>query len=302
MPFPGRRDDFDTEEAYHRWRTQELAHISQLMLAMIQLKPNLARPMPSESSAQDPSLQRPLSGLVLGSSEFGGNLTRPANHIDFVTSDDDIEAGHNFSFVPPNPKKAYKRLVELCLERDLEAMVHLPEDQEVSLTIISHQHLELLNETALRWRISHFYRITCFLDVVRYKYERDEVPIECIPEGLLMVDKAMHDVPLEFWPRFDVSTPGVLRFDPLIIRFIQDGLCLDRVWGPVQYFSRRPIRSTGRCYKVEAGKDNPVCSGVGNSANVGFGRALQGGHRRSPQRPSGSRSCASCASIHGQEL
>ncbi|KAG9046239.1 hypothetical protein FS837_004800 [Tulasnella sp. UAMH 9824] len=205
MPFPGRRDDFDTEEAYHRWRTQELAHISQLMLAMIQLKPDLAKSTPSESAAQDPSPQRPPSGSVLGSPELGRNLTGPTNHIDFVTSDEDIEAGDNFSFVPPNPKKAYKRLVELCLERDLEAMVHLPEDQEVSLTIISHQHLELLNETALRWRISHFYRLTCFLDVIRYKYERDEVPIECIPEGLLMVDKAMHDVPLEFWSRFDAD-------------------------------------------------------------------------------------------------
>lgn len=207
MPFPGRRDDFETEEAYHRWRTQELAHISQLMLAMIQLKPDLAKSMPSESSAQDPSPQRPPSGSVLGGAELSRNLTGPTNHIDFVTGDENIEAGDTFSFVPPNPKKAYKRLVELCLDRDLEAMVHLPENQEVSLTIISHQHLELLNETALRWRISHFYRLTCFLDVIRYKYERDEVPIECIPEGLLMVDKAMHDVPLEFWSRFDVSAP-----------------------------------------------------------------------------------------------
>ncbi|KIO19006.1 hypothetical protein M407DRAFT_224240 [Tulasnella calospora MUT 4182] len=206
MPFPGRREDFDTEDAFHRWRTQELAHLSQLMLAMIRLKPDLAKAMPSESSPRYPQPQRPLSASLLSAgSEPGSNIGSMIGDGDPITSDEEIEVGQTFTYIPPNPKKAYKRLVELCLERDLEAMVHLPEDQEVSLTILSHQHLDLLNECALRWRISHSYRVTCFLDVVRYKYERDEVPIECIPEGLQMVEKAMHDIPVEFWSRFDMD-------------------------------------------------------------------------------------------------
>lgn len=206
MPFPGRREDFDAEEAFHRWRTQELAHLSQLMLAMIRLKPDLAKSMPSESSSRYPQPQRPLSvSLMPGGSDSGPSFGGMISEGEAIPSDDEIEVGHNFTYIPPNPRKAYKRLVELCLERDLEAMVHLPEDQEVSLTILSHQHLDLLNECALRWRISHSYRVTCFLDVIRYKYERDEVPIECIPEGLQMVDKATHDVPAEFWPRFDMD-------------------------------------------------------------------------------------------------
>ncbi|KAG8934303.1 hypothetical protein FRC01_003816 [Tulasnella sp. 417] len=206
MPFPGRREDFDTEDAFHRWRTQELAHLSQLMLAMIRLKPDLAKTMPSESATRYPQPQRPLSvSLMPAGSEPSPNIGSIISDGDGITSDDEIEVGQKFTYIPPNPKKAYKRLVELCLERDLEAMVHLPEDQEVSLTILSHQHLDLLNECALRWRISHSYRVTCFLDVIRYKYERDEVPIECIPEGLQMVEKAMHDVPAESWSRFDMD-------------------------------------------------------------------------------------------------
>lgn len=234
MPFPGRREDFDTEDAFHRWRTQELAHLSQLMLAMIRHKPDLAKAMPSESSPRYPQPQRPLSvSLVPVGSELGPNVGGIISDGDTVTSDDEIEVGQTFTYIPPNPKKAYKRLVELCLERDLEAMVHLPEDQEVSLTILSHQHLDLLNEAALRWRISHSYRVTCFLDVIRYKYERDEVPIECIPEGLQMVEKAMHDLPVEFWSRFDVSDSCTFCFGSLILQAIQDGLRLNRIWGVV---------------------------------------------------------------------
>ncbi|KAG8902226.1 hypothetical protein FRC00_000142 [Tulasnella sp. 408] len=206
MPFPGRREDFDTEEAFHRWRTQETAHLSQLMLAMIRLKPDLAKAIPSESSSRYSQPQRPPSAsLAPGGADSGPSFGGVVSEGEAFASDDEIEVGHNFTYIPPNPKKAYKRLVELCLERDLEAMIHLPEDQEVSLTILSHQHLDLLNESALRWRMSHPYRVTCFLDVIRYKYERDEVPIECIPEGLQMVDKAMHDVPAEFWSQFDMD-------------------------------------------------------------------------------------------------
>ncbi|KAG8852602.1 hypothetical protein FRB96_008601 [Tulasnella sp. 330] len=202
MPFPGRRDDFESMEAYTLWRTQELAHLSQLILFMLQYNPNLAKSAPSDGT-QQPMLQRPNSirvdpdpdlssqnGLILGNAAI---------------DDDDIEAGNNFTYIPPNPKKFYKRLLELCVQDDLEAMINLPEDQEVSLGILSSKHLSLINECALRWRVTHSYRVTCFLDVVRYKYERDEVPIECLPEGLHLVEKAMQDLDIHKWPRVDVD-------------------------------------------------------------------------------------------------
>jgi hypothetical protein len=32
--------------------------------------------------------------------------------------DEDVQAGHNFTYIPPNPKKYYKRLLELCFDSD----------------------------------------------------------------------------------------------------------------------------------------------------------------------------------------
>ena len=40
-----------------------------------------------------------------------------------VDGDDDIPVGHHFTFIPPNPRKYYKRLLEHCLLADLEAML-----------------------------------------------------------------------------------------------------------------------------------------------------------------------------------
>ena len=222
MGFPGRRDDFDSDEAYQHWRTQELAHLSQLMVIMVQFNPDLAKSMPASAfpSAYSPggrpesmyssrdSLERVTSNNRLSLAVPGGNMDSVAEEIQ---SDEDVEIGHNFTYIPPNPKKYYKRLIEVAVQYDLEEMVNLPEDQEVSLGILSAKNADVINECALRWRTLHSYRVTCFLDVIKYKFERDEVPVECIPEGLQMVQKAMQEVPLDKWPRADVSSCQLLN-------------------------------------------------------------------------------------------
>ncbi|KAF8335868.1 uncharacterized protein EI90DRAFT_2912352 [Cantharellus anzutake] len=219
VPFPGRREDFETEEAWQHWRTQELAHLSQLMVMMVKLNPELAGSNPSDSGAM--RLPRPTS--IHGNPEYDDesisrasssasrrslaipNSWNPDAIAHIEQDDNETQTGHNFTYIPPNPKKFYKRLTELCMEYDLRAMAHLPEDQEVSLGILSQAHLELVNECALRWRINPSYRVACFFDIIKYKYEREEVPLECIPEGLQMVSKTLHDLPISKWPIDDVE-------------------------------------------------------------------------------------------------
>ena len=78
------------------------------------------------------------------------------------------------------------------------------DNDEVSLGILSAPHLDLINECALRWRIGHPHRAACFLDLVRQFYERNDVPMECIPEALQAVAKVIHDTELELWFTQDV--------------------------------------------------------------------------------------------------
>jgi hypothetical protein len=86
------------------------------------------------------------------------------------------------------------------------------DSDEVSLGILSAPHLDLLNECALRWRIGHPYRAVCFLDLVKQFYERQDIPLECIPEALSHISKVMTDMDLEHWPAQDVR---VFRFSLL---------------------------------------------------------------------------------------
>ncbi|KAK7024966.1 hypothetical protein R3P38DRAFT_3316586 [Favolaschia claudopus] len=48
-PFPGRREDFDTDEAWQNWRTLETTHLQQLMVVMMQANPGLAKSSPADN-------------------------------------------------------------------------------------------------------------------------------------------------------------------------------------------------------------------------------------------------------------
>ncbi|GJJ09370.1 hypothetical protein Clacol_003592 [Clathrus columnatus] len=221
VAFPGRREDFESESAYHTWKTTETTQLSQLMVFMIQFNPELAKSNPGDSisiSSMSTPTTRPDSLYSLpggsGLSSRPGSISNrhslgSVNVLDSmaetVREDDEIPVGHNFTFIPSNPKKFYKRLVERCVEADLEAMASLPEDQEVSLGILSARNLEVLNECALRWRIPQSYRVTCFLDIVRYMYEREEVPVECIPEAMQLIQRTLQETDISRWSKGDVE-------------------------------------------------------------------------------------------------
>ncbi len=220
--FPGSREDFVSDEAWHHWRMTELSHLSQLMVVLVQFNPELAKSTPSEALPSVPtarpgsiysfsdrtspvpasrhgSVSSRHSVALVGGGGTSGTVVGPGYHestLDLVSEqledDDEVEVGYNFTFIPPNPRRYYKRLLEICIQADLEAMATLPEDQEVSLGILSlrhidlnnecalrrrlgilsPRHIDLINECALRWRIGHTYRVACFMDVIRYKYER----------------------------------------------------------------------------------------------------------------------------------
>lgn len=241
-PFPGRREDFQSEIAFQHWQTLEKSHLSQLMVVMVQFNPELAKSTPGDlASLQQASNARPtsvysVSGNIRDSVYQPGGRNPSVNSqnprlsvfspgdlegvVEDLDADEDLPLGHHYIFIPSNPKKFYKRLLELCLIADLEAMLspNVGDEDEVSLGILTQAHIELINECALRWRIGQPYRVSCFLELIRQFYERTEVPIECIPEALANVKKVRQEIDLEKWPIQDVGTSNS-RSQPTSSRF-----------------------------------------------------------------------------------
>jgi hypothetical protein len=182
------------------------------MVAMMKFNPELAKSDMYSSSpppnARPPSIysssgasrqsSHPSTYGTNGQSDYFGDYE--------LGGDDEVPVGHHFTFIPPNPKKFYRRLLESCLVADLEIMLspEIDDNDEVSLGILSPPHIDLLNECALRWRIGQQYRVTCFLDLVRQFYERNDVPLECVPEAMQTVSKAISDLDINQWTVHDV--------------------------------------------------------------------------------------------------
>jgi hypothetical protein len=191
---------------------------------MLQTNPELAR-----SSGSGPDYHLHSSGSTrptsIYSSETLARHPSTASRISFYNGDDHNEFANgeedmdDFTFIPPSPKKYYRRLVEYCLVADLETMLspEVDDNDEVSLGILSAPHIELINECALRWRIGHPYRAACFLDLVKQFYERNDVPMECIPEALQSVTKVISDTDLDLWPTQDVRKSLFRNLTELIL-------------------------------------------------------------------------------------
>jgi hypothetical protein len=242
--FPLRRDDFATEEAWNYWRTLETTHLQQLVVAMVSFNPELAKSTPSDML---PNYYHGASGQA----RPGSLYERPSRNASISSrnslfqneDDDDIQVGDNFTYIPPNPKKFYKRLLEVCMIADLEVMLgpEVDDNEEVSLGILSANHIEITNECALRWRIGHPYRAACFLELVKQFYENKDIPMECVPEALSGISKVMNDVDLEKWPVQDVSIAilAVLPSNlvPFLVRISQPNMRRPLQYIPLVYLS-----------------------------------------------------------------
>ncbi|MCO5558041.1 hypothetical protein L7F22_011616 [Adiantum nelumboides] len=140
-------------------------------------------------------------------------------------ADEEAATFGGFTFIPPDPRAYYRRALELCIDYDLEQIRYQPEDEEVSLSILSRSHVELMAECALRWRIMGPYRAMANLDVIKYKYDRGEVPLDCISEALSSANRVIQDSgSLDWWTLSDRKLL-VLSYTALFdsfMRFIHD--------------------------------------------------------------------------------
>ncbi|KAI5990422.1 hypothetical protein EDD15DRAFT_2280125 [Pisolithus albus] len=180
--FPGRREDFPSEAAqYTSTRPSSVYSTTRADLPATTIR---------HVSSASTSSHRSVTGVVGGDS-FSED----------VEEDGEIRVGHHFTFIPPNPRRFYKRLVEHCITAELE-LLYSPEvddADEIPLTILSQPHVQLINECAVRWRIGKSYRATCFLEVIKQFYERSEVPMDCVPAALQAVTESLHDLEIDKW-------------------------------------------------------------------------------------------------------
>lgn len=183
-----RSDDFHFDEAYDSWRKGEDNDLSQMMLAIIQSSPELARSTPGSSL---PKFNRQLSSpdavhasYSQGPSKMSDFSERSSYVIDQPVDMTTLSSGSQspistnddenpFTFIPADPRAFYRYIVAEALTHDLNDKSLQPSEASADAPMVklfSKQSIELLNEIGLLWRIHPVSRMVLCFDVVREKF------------------------------------------------------------------------------------------------------------------------------------
>ena len=192
-----RSDDFDLDEAYDQWKKGEIQDLSQMMLAIMQSNPELAKSTTGSlpqfnhrangSDASD--LQYPdrrisdyseASSYVIDQPMDMTNLSSRSQSPDSPTDED-----KTFTYIPSDTRGYYHFIVAQALaydlnDKDLQTQSSEGSGDSPPAKLLSKQSTDLLNELCLRWRIPYVSRIILSLDVVREKFVDQEITLDTL--------------------------------------------------------------------------------------------------------------------------
>lgn len=194
-------DDFEDEEAYETWKRSEGPDLSQMMLAIMQSNPGLAKNTPGGAL---PQFNASAADNAYGESSPGdfsrASTGRPISYVidqpvdlsslSLNSLNDDSEESDTYTFMPPDPWSVYGTILAQAFsydlkDRDLEATQATSDVP--SMKLFSKQSTEMLNEICLRWRIPSCSRIVLFLDVVRSKFVDNEIDLDTLDSAFTFV-------------------------------------------------------------------------------------------------------------------
>ena len=192
-------DDFDLEESYELWKKAEAPDLSQMMLAIVQANPELAkttnihhhpqagtnstrheRSDSTYSESQRKYFEQPDGSPYVFDQPVDMSTMSPASE---KQSNPFEDTEHSFTFIPPEPRAFYRSILSQTLAHDLKDETLHPSESAAGsgpVKLLSKQSTELLNELCLRWRIPYISRVILFLDVCREKFLEQELSLETL--------------------------------------------------------------------------------------------------------------------------
>jgi len=205
------KDDFELDDSFESWRKGEFSDLSQMMLAIVQSNPELAKsssrgnalpafksPNAVQNDSNYSDIGRTLSNqaadgdssyvidqpIDMSSLSLGDNSPR-----DSATGSMDVTQP-NFTFIPPDTRTYYRAVLRLALAHDIADEDLAPSaatDDVPAIKLLSKQSSELLNEIAPRWRVPQFTRMVLFMDVVREGYMQSQINLDTLDAAFLFV-------------------------------------------------------------------------------------------------------------------
>lgn len=204
-------EDFDLEEAYESWKRSEVPELSEMMLAIIQSNPELART--NTAIAVNPMSQSKRYSITRSDSNFSdisktvsdGSDRNSASldsslDINNLSIKDDLmrapEGDVPYTFIPPDPRTTYRAVLWEALTYDIgenSSRASESNSESPQNMLLSKDSKELLNELGCRWRMPQFSRMTLFLDVVREKFDQQDINLDGLDAAFNFIQEPQLD-------------------------------------------------------------------------------------------------------------
>lgn len=196
-------ENFENDEAYENWRKNEGPDLSQMMLAIVQSNPELAKSTPGNalpqfnSNAPEANSDRLSLELTRSSSERPDRtsyvIDQPVDLSSMSLNDSAQDESDTYTFIPPDPRAFYKLILARALNHDLrdrELEAAQASSDASSMKLLSKQSSEFMNEVCLRWRIPNFSRMVLFLDTMRSKFVDNEIDLDTLDSTFTFVKES----------------------------------------------------------------------------------------------------------------
>jgi hypothetical protein len=201
-----RADDFESEEAYQAWKKAEAPDLSQMILDIIHMKPELAKSSPGTNKPLPPigpaaaiadehsNTPQRYSSPIDSNSPFGFDQPVDISGLSFQdepTTRVYLEEA-TYTFIPPDPRAYYRSILMHATTFDHLHADHGTADAGVTQPLTK-QSLELMTELGTRWRIPHFSRLVLFLDVASQRFMDQEIGLEELDAAFEFAKNPPHD-------------------------------------------------------------------------------------------------------------
>jgi len=204
-----RSDDFDLDEAYEQWRKGEVQDLSQMIMAIMQSNPELAK----STTGSLPYFSQQLNGSTSSGSQVSDGSRRVSDgselssyvidqpvdmsyHDTGTQSPEPIDNDKTFTFIPADARAYYRFILAEALNYDMndKDLSQAPSETDGAtppIKFLSKNSIELLNEICLRWRIHPISRIILLLDVVRDKFVDQGITLDTLDAAFHFVKEPL---------------------------------------------------------------------------------------------------------------
>ncbi|KAF7726334.1 hypothetical protein EC973_008914 [Apophysomyces ossiformis] len=186
QPFPGRREDFADAHTYDNWQKREVKQLTELMKTLMLMNPNLAL---NSSSEMDVGSSNLLSGMRSPSEGKRGSVYGDLHDASGLSQGP-------FTFIPNDPRSFFRLLMNMCIDYDTNVT---PESERAKTSVLSQQSDELLRECWKTWRLSTPFRALLYVELVKTRYDAEELDFEDVKDAVRALDKALKENDIQSW-------------------------------------------------------------------------------------------------------